>query len=66
MLTGAAEMFRWSFRVVHPNSDGAGTVDQPVFGVSPDWLGHRVWLYKRPAWARVRHHPLNTSHSTLG
>jgi len=33
------------FARVIPNSDGAGMVDQVGPGVSPDWLGRRVWLY---------------------
>lgn len=30
---------------VIPHSDGAGTVDQVGEGVSPEWLGRRVWCY---------------------
>jgi NADPH2:quinone reductase len=33
------------FPRVIPDSDGAGTVDQTGPGVSPEWLGQRVWLY---------------------
>jgi NADPH:quinone reductase len=33
------------FPRVIPDSDGAGTVDQTGLGVSPQWLGRRVWLY---------------------
>src|SRR5262249_20132596 len=30
---------------VIPHSDGAGTVDVVGEGVSPDWIGKRVWCY---------------------
>ena len=30
---------------VIPHSDGAGTVDQVGEGVSPEWVGRRVWCY---------------------
>jgi NADPH2:quinone reductase len=30
---------------VIPHSDGAGTVDVVGEGVSPDWIGRRVWCY---------------------
>ncbi len=41
----AGRTYPMEFPRVIPNSDGAGVVDQVGDGVSPGWLGKRVWLY---------------------
>src|SRR5688572_33396314 len=35
-----------------PHSDGAGTVDAIGEGVSPDWIGRRVWCYGAQTYRR--------------
>jgi NADPH2:quinone reductase len=37
--------FGMSYPRVIPHSDGAGTVDVVGEGVSPDWIGRRVWCH---------------------